>query len=523
MKTLDFKNIIRGVSFGMILVTLFVGITTSVEAQNSTALNRFLNRNGNAGTGQPGVLDIFEFQLAPKALQIGGGLIGGPALGTTNLFNGTGGVSNPIIFRSLGTSIFDDIIAYKNAAFKTLFVGFPSIQNYTTGDPLLQVDGIIRIEGLADPSAGAFVELCVIDTGVLQRCDSTVRFTANNISGDTGAANGGNLAADFDGDGDIDILVARNGSTSRILFNNGSGVFTIGPDLPVATGIYPPIAGDLDGDGDIDIYQPHHGQNRILTNDGSGGFGLSYSTIPGDSNSTWGAAIADFNLDGLMDIYVANNYATNRIWLKNTGPGYTSYSIPGNANTATRRPAVGDFNGDGKPDLYVPYYGASSPGNLNRLFINTTPTGFGAGGNPSFTMMNIPNDDLSSIAASTGDVDGDGDIDIHVANAGQNRLWINDGNANFTENNISGDGSNTSTTSMVDIDSDGDLDIYVTHASNVDNKLFINDGNGNFTRNDWGQLVDQDGRSAAFGDFNGDGKIDIHVMTGGQNKLWIQD
>ena len=61
--------------------------------------------------------------------------------------------------------------------------------------------------------------------------------------------------ADFDGDGDLDIVIARNG-TNRLYSNNGNGTFVdaTATTLPFSVaGSESVVAGDLDADGDVDI------------------------------------------------------------------------------------------------------------------------------------------------------------------------------------------------------------------------------------------------------------------------------
>jgi len=162
MKHINVKNIISGVSVGVILLAGFMGMQTFAEAPGGGATsaidNRYLNNGGNSNSGQPGLLDIFTFELAPKTLQtIGLGL------GTTSLLGST----NPIIFRIVGTSIFDNIVAYDESALYSLFTGYSTIPIFTSGDPLLQVDGTVRIEALGGGGVGTYRKLCTDDFGIL--------------------------------------------------------------------------------------------------------------------------------------------------------------------------------------------------------------------------------------------------------------------------------------------------------------------------------------------------------------------
>ena len=83
-----------------------------------------------------------------------------------------------------------------------------------------------------------------------------------------------------------------------------------------------------------------------------------------------------------------------------------------------------------------------------------------------------------------GDIDGDDDEDLIIANVGQNQVLINDGNGFFTsETELRIALQNTTTRAMVlvDIDRDKDLDLIVANSNQEQNQVFINDSNGVFT------------------------------------------
>ncbi len=174
--------------------------------------------------------------------------------------------------------------------------------------------------------------------------------------------------------------------------------------------------------------------------------------------------------------------------------------------------AMGDVDGDGDLDIYVANY----YGDQNNLWIND--------GSGTFTSSDITGDTGSSRGAVMGDVDGDGDLDIYVANLDQNNLWINDGKGNFTARYIFGDTGWSAGAVMGDVDGDGDLDIYTTNllvpGFSGQNNLCINDGSGNFTtRYIPGDTGDSFG--AVMGDVDGDGHPDVYVAGKGQNRMWI--
>jgi hypothetical protein len=122
--------------------------------------------------------------------------------------------------------------------------------------------------------------------------------------------------------------------------------------------------------------------------------------------------------------------------------------------------------------------------------------------------------------AAAGDYDGDGDPDLYVTRFdAPDILYVNQGNGTFVDGTAGtglghGDGANGAT--WADIDADGDLDLYVTSLMGTRFHLYVNDG-GSFTEEALarGAAVDGPdthvGYSASFGDYDGDGYLDLHT------------
>ncbi|QRG65195.1 FG-GAP-like repeat-containing protein [Brevibacillus choshinensis] len=119
------------------------------------------------------------------------------------------------------------------------------------------------------------------------------------------------VAADFDGNGSID-LAAGNVATSNIsvFLNNGLGSFTQAPGSPFSAGTdaieFDITAADFNCDGVIDLAVSDTGTNNVsvLLNDGSGGFSAPFEFPTGAGPISITAA--DFNGDGRIDIATAN-------------------------------------------------------------------------------------------------------------------------------------------------------------------------------------------------------------------------
>jgi len=134
--------------------------------------------------------------------------------------------------------------------------------------------------------------------------------------------------------------------------------------------------------------------------------------------------------------------------------------------------------------------------------------------------------------AAAGDVDGDGDIDLFVTRLdASDILFINNGDGTFIDGSTGAGFDNfnlqSNAAAFADIDNDGDLDLYVTVVGdagdvvNNRNYLFINQGKGTFTEEAVIRSADiasssyHRSFSIAYGDYDRDGWIDIHVTEWG--------
>ena len=127
---------------------------------------------------------------------------------------------------------------------------------------------------------------------------------------------------------------------------------------------------------------------------------------------------------------------------------------------------------------------------------------------------------------SWADYDRDGDLDLYVANHSNqpDKLYRNDGGGHFADvSAASGIADAASTISPVwgDQDNDGDLDLYVTNAGGP-NLFYRNNGNGTFTDVSAGSGLDDpgQGRGAAWGDYDNDGRLDLYLVNVGANRLF---
>src|SRR5437667_1851983 len=146
---------------------------------------------------------------------------------------------------------------------------------------------------------------------------------------------------DFNGDGLLDLVV----SPTQIWTNRGSGVLVPGIELPGGVGITGAVPADFDGDGNLDLLLLG-GSDRLLRN--NGGNPPTFSEVPlparffGGSQAFW----ADVDGDGDLDI-LPGSISSQANWLRNDGRYGFVCAFFGLEQTVTARVlAVGEFEDD---------------------------------------------------------------------------------------------------------------------------------------------------------------------------------
>lgn len=376
-------------------------------------------------------------------------------------------------------------------------------------------------------------------------------------AGMDGGASRGVGWADFDQDGDPDLVVANTAGQWNALYLNttrgrqddwrsaaesraseeataseGSRFVKVSDPGLSPLAVVASAAGraegvswvDHDGDGDLDLHIATRGREPDLFFANEGDDGLvrvmdgPLVRAAGSSMACW----ADVDRDGWLDVFlVAYRDDQPNTLLRNLGGGRfenITDSPAASGHGTGRACAWGDPDGDGLLDLYVG--NASEP---NDLFRNRGGFDLERDTAAGHAVEHV----AYSYGLSWADYDGDGDHDLFVANFDrENVLYRNDG-AGRLEPVAAGPlaeeraGASKGHT-WGDYDLDGDLDLFVangTYAPDMRNFLYRNDGAGNFVRDTAGAfaLHADTSAGAAWADYDLDGDLDIFVANWGSS------
>lgn len=322
-------------------------------------------------------------------------------------------------------------------------------------------------------------------------------------------------AKDIDGDGDLDIVYNSANLGVLLWRENIDGTGTFGPDKIIADNFLNRIVSfvaDFDGDGDLDIVGGDEGTGRIIwyeNTDGLGNFGPE-RLIESDIQDVWTVSAADVDNDGDMDI-LAMSYFDLVVRLYKNLDGQGNF---GPAQVITP-PIIGsyiifttDFDGDGNLDICVGGKNSVWFKNLDGQGNYGPPRNFGVSAN------------LSGSDLQPADIDGDGDIDLFQATSVYGKMsWLEnlDGLGHFSGEKLIAISPYLHVDrvgEMVDIDQDGDLDLLFVdktrgHISWVENI----DGQGNFGPVQLISDISHTGERPIGRDFDNDGDIDILSAT----------
>lgn len=290
---------------------------------------------------------------------------------------------------------------------------------------------------------------------------------------------------DVDGDGDDDLLLAKEFARNVLLLREGERFVPSEDALPASDqDSEDAVLGDFDGDGDLDVVFPSEDTsiNEYLVNDGSGRFSTAPHPLPSETTSNAGVA-GDLDGDGDLDLVLSRNTERELVLLNDDSGRFSDVSkvwMP-DVVDITQDLKLADLDGDGDLDLVA----GNEPGGggRNRLyrnegerFVEVTETSLPAPENPEETRK-----------VAVGDIDGDKDLDLYFANvnftdpqAAQPRLLLNDGKGRFVDGSKKLPAPNAGSVldaQFVDLDGDSDSDLLLGTLGQG-TRLLLQNGNG---------------------------------------------
>ncbi len=317
---------------------------------------------------------------------------------------------------------------------------------------------------------------------------------------------------DYDNDGRLDIYLVQNAgpkstSVNRLFHQGADGKFSdvsAGSGLDVAGYGMGVAIGDINNDGRPDVLVTEYGGVRLFLNQGGGRF-IDITKPAGLDNPQWAtsAAFFDYDRDGWLDLVVAN---------------YIDYLESERC-----------FDRAGQPEYCGPN---SRPGTVSRLFHNLGRVASATNHAVRFEdvtvksgLGDLPGPGLGVVCA---DFDGDRWPDILVANdAKPNCLWINQRDGTFRNEagrrgiayNAMGGADANMGIATGDVDGDGLLDIFITHLTEENNALWKQGPRGLFQESTAAAgLANTAWRGTGFGtvfaDFDQDGFSDLAIVNG---------
>ena len=293
--------------------------------------------------------------------------------------------------------------------------------------------------------------------------DSPPTFTAETLDGDYPGVSGV-FAADLDGDLDLDLVACTGTRYSRItcyLNDGGSPAAWAAHNLETAWGeSWEIAAGDVDGDGRVDVVGTFLTEGQVVwwRNDGAAPEGWVRQTVDASFGGAHSARIGDIDGDGLADIVGCGTTSNEVAWWRQVPgePATWTKQVLSGVFFGARSVRLGDLDGDG--DLDVAATG----------FNGRVAWWSNGGGSPvAWTQQTVDTSLVQNHQLQLADLNGDGWLDLLVASYGSNAVvwWENSGGPAplaWTKRFADYQLPRPLATAVGDVDGDGDLEIIAT-------------------------------------------------------------
>ncbi|HXB62240.1 MAG TPA: MBG domain-containing protein [Acidobacteriaceae bacterium] len=483
---------------------------TSVARGTAVTLRAKVTNSSNAAIS-PGTVSFIDLSLPPDAQTVGTVQLLSNGTAAFNLtpaagshiyrasFNGT--KTNPAAISPTETL---SVTGFQGSAVSLAAAGTPADYTLTA-----TVSGF----GFGSAPTGTvnFIDTSNSNAVVGSANLSTTTFATSQVAQPTvttGTAPSAIAIGDFNGDGIPDAVIANTGSgTLTVMLGNGDGTFTAGTTINTGGQPTAVIAADLNNDGILDLAVVDNQNGKVLIYLGNGDGTFTAGTPITAGSGAYGIAAGDVNLDGNLDLAVTLDGSNTAAVLLGNGDGTFTVGTPVPVGSSPRGVVIADFTSSGNPDIATANFGDK-----------TVSVALGAGDGTFTKAANSPfNVGNGPIALAAADLNGDGDVDLAVANQtdGTVDVLLGGGNGDFalTGSPLAVD-AQPSAIVAADFNGTGSIDLLTANAGPGTLSFLSNNGNATFAAAV--PITAGTGADAlAAADLNGEGRLGLIVANGG--------